>query len=185
MNADTFLEEFKRLTIENEQLKQEIKQTRITKNLEIDEVEQLYTKTSTELKELKEKYNKLSSEQKTDKLYSLTEYKGLSLTEALIEIIDFKQTKEFTEFEKDWYEMAVPYLNEFYSVGIHMFGSSSETRKKFNEFKKKYKNVMDKYKIIKELLQHYDLIGDYGQYQHQKKSYAQLILLRFLVDDPT
>jgi len=62
MDLKLFLEEFKRLTVENSMLTQEIKQLRITKNIEIDEVEVLYNKTkqeldvtSKELKEIKEK----------------------------------------------------------------------------------------------------------------------------------
>jgi hypothetical protein len=176
MDTGTFLEEFKRLTIENEQLKHEIKQIRISKNNEIDEVEALYTKTSTELKELKEKYNKLSSEQKIDKLYSLTEYKGLELTKELIKIIEFKQTKEFTELKKDWDKMIVPLFNVRYGgISDGSLDSYREHSKYVNVFIKKYQYILNKFNI------QYDVVSDYKYFdtRTEKLTYH---LLGFIVE---
>jgi len=160
MNADTFLEEFKRLTIENEQLKQEIKQTRITKNLEIDEVEQLYTKTSTELKELKEKYDKLQFEVKllNDKIkfkcFDSPDYKYCKFINELSNFIDFKNTPEYEQFTDDFYKLAVPYFNnlilkETGKLNVYeMYEKEKILLNNYNKFINNHKNIISKYKTF-------------------------------------
>jgi hypothetical protein len=190
MDTNAFLEEFKRLTIENHQLKQEIKQVRITKNLEIDEVEALCNKTKEELaavtKELKE------IKENNNKKYLLTEYKGLILAESLIEIIDFKSTSEFKEFKNDFYKLAVPYFDQFYSKQLE-FEIDKKSITSYYKFKDKYKNILEKYKFINKIFKYYEkehpeIITlssvDYNQ-ARIKKSYAPLIILKFILDNKT
>ena len=128
MYIKLFLDEFKRLTIENNMLTQEIKQLRITKNIEIDEVEVLYNKTkqeldvtSKELKEIKEK-SKMIDQIYDEKL----KYDNHSIIEQLYKISEFKKQPEYKQFKEDFIKHGIYYESYYknkdaigYGMGMH------------------------------------------------------------------
>jgi len=87
---------------ENEDLNKEIKQTRITKNIEIDEVEALYTKTKQEL----DVANKKIQELKTNIFDDFGQY---NIINEINKIIEFKKQPEYKQFREDFIKYGINY----------------------------------------------------------------------------
>jgi hypothetical protein len=167
---DILNEEIIRLTIENDKLKQEIKQTRVTKNLEIDEVDALYNKTKEELAIANKKIQEL-------KLESLSNYKNFNFASELLNIMEFKKTPEFKEFKEDFIKYGIPYLKNEPDKWVNYYSINNYF---YQKIKIKYEGVINKYLLLSETLNKLSLCT--GKVVYKSDVIFNIYILEFIFE---